>query len=264
MKKLIALLLAYSLAGCAQADYEADLKGADPGCCLLRDVLPNGPLVLKQGNGDHGEAPTLSWKDGMLEMALLAPADLPTDAAASVGIFRSGLSFGQGQYFSVNATFQNPQRDKSKDPWTVLIIARTGDVADASNLPRLQISLQVVNGLAKLKVMEGPNAGDTNAIILNPTEQTYAIADLQGFPAINDAIYTGPQEFTLKLSVKPDGTGTALLTSPAFDPLSIDFKTNIFTITGGAPLTTFGAALANVSSDLPASVDVKHFEIWAH
>jgi hypothetical protein len=271
MKKLIALLLASSLAGSGApggaqlpgspvADYAATFKNADLGCCIIRDVFHKVPQKMAKGRASVGETAVWDAKDRALQMKLTAPATLQTDAAGniktpSMGIFGTGYCLGPGTSFTVKAGFQKPQRAVSTDSWSVTVVARTGDVPDTPDLGRLLVSLRVNNGLANLRVQEGLNNATTGGIPGAPKKDVTGDAYKE--------IYTLGEPFTLSLHVdRKTGSGTATLTTRT-QTIPIDFTMGVFTKDSGPPLNVVGAALGNTGPKLTASVEVTDFELWA-
>lgn len=269
MKKLIAFLLASSLAACSGGSgpggsgsavpaYYATFEGADLGCCIVRDIFHKPPQPMAEGRSNVGEMAALNSKDGLLQMVLTAPAPLQKDDAGnpktpSMGIFGTGYDFGQGTNFTVSATFQKPERAASTDSWTDTVVARTGGVADTPDLGRIQLSLRVKGGQAELRVQEGLNDATTGKL-------PGASAPVTG--AAYDEIYKLGQPYTLKLHVnRQNGTGNAALTTKT-QTIPVDFTMGVFTQSAGDPLTTVGAALANTGPGLTASVEVADFKVW--
>lgn len=268
MRKPIAFLLGSSLVAChhepghevtvptayVAPDFEANLKGKDLACCIVRDTfVPAAPL--QAGKGKPEDPASWNDKDGALQMLLAGPG--------SMGVFRTGLNFGRGSIFSISATFRNPMvaGAVSDKPWTVVVAARTGDVDDADNLGRLQVSMQSLPvqplsgniNRVELRVQEGPNIEQTKRI----GEARKIIDGL-----VHDEIFGSPNPFTITLVVdRASGRGGAILTTKT-QAVELEFEQALFSDDNGDPLTVAGAVLVNQGAGRSASVEVTHFEIW--
>jgi len=287
MKKLIALLLAPSLAGCwggsgagpggsgsVPADYYSTYEGADLGCCIVRDIFRKPPQALLKGQSKVGETAVWGARDKALEMKLTAPPEnqIPMNAAGgslvtpSMGIFSIGHDYGPGTRFTVSATFQRPVGPPSGKAWAVGVGGRTGDVDDKSDLKRIVLSFRVCttgvggckNSKVDLRVLEVNSADPDDPASLKLASVPIADADY-------DAIFTSHQPFTLMLSVdRKKGSGIATITvgGKAYPPLT--FNPTIFTAASGAPIiSTVGATLADgFALGETVSVEVTDFKIW--
>jgi hypothetical protein len=268
MIRTIALLLASSLVACHHEPghevhiptdyvapaYEANLKGKDLACCIVRDTLHTPVQPLQPGQGSPSDP--ASWNDanGALQMQLAG--------AGSMGVFSTGLDFGKGKIFSVSATFRNPKviGAASEKPWTIVIAARTGDVDDADNLGRLQVSMQTLPlqpseniNRVELRVQEGRNIGEMMRI----GEARKTITGL-----VHDEIFGSPNPFTITLIVdRATGRGGAILTTKT-QTVELEFEQALFSEDNGDPLTVAGAVLVNQAAGRSVSVEVTHFEIW--
>ncbi len=268
------LLVASSLVGCSHGGphdepvpvptryvapaYEANIKGQDLGCCIVRDILHTPPQPLQKGQGKSEDPAAWNDKDGALQMAL--------SGAGSMGVFSTGLDFDRGKIFSVSATFRNPvvTSSLSKKPWAIGVVARTGDVEDADNLGRLQVTLRVRNVAppgdnvlpeAELRVQEGPNApettkiGNASAFILGPAY---------------DEIFISGQPFTLTLYIDRATSRGAAILATRTQTVELEFEQALFTGDKGDRLTVAGATFVNQEAERTASVEVTHFEIWVY
>ena len=272
MKMFIGLLLASALVGCknpspggagasyAHADYEADLKGEDLGCCIIRDVLHKPPQALQKGQSNVGETASWTTADNALQMTLKAPPTIMENTTPSMGVFSTGLNLGPGSRFSVSATFRKPSDTLYAKGWAVGVVARTGDRDDTADLKRLQLTFRVKNSTAELRVQEiwGPTDAEFKQHASLPVPQTLydQLIDNQ----------LNPPTFTLKLLVdRKTGTGDAMMKvrNTTYDLGS--FNMEYFKASSGDPFTVVGAALANAyDAGKTRSVEVTHFEVWTH
>lgn len=274
MRKIIAFLLAGVLAGCdhhgvphdppdlthyVAPAYEAELKGKDLACCIVRDILHTPPQPLQPGQGKPADK--ASWNDanGALQMLL--------EDRGSMGVFSTGLDFDRGRIFSVSATFRNPKvvgATIAKN-WAVAVVFRTGDKDDLDDLGRIQATMRVrpapelplsenINEV-ELRVQEGLNAegtdkiGDAGKILSGP---------------VHDDIFSSGDPFTLTLYVdRATGRGAAILTTKT-QTVELEFDQKRFSDDDGDKLTVAGATLVNQADGRTASVEITHFEIWKY
>ena len=265
---LVALLLASSLGssnsegarrdpppGAVKApNYWTKFEGL--GCCIVIDSLHTDPKALQPGRGEAGETAAWIAKSDALRMELKAPDPLRPNVP-SMGIFKTGQNFGPGTHFSVSATFRHPEGRMDGPAWTVVVVARTGDVPDHSDLGRLMLSLRVRNGV-HLRVMEGSDAPGTTAI------PGAAVVDFVPTDTAYKEIYVEHKPFTLRLDVnRKSGKGIATLTT-ATQAFPIPFEMGLFKKDQGAPLTTLGVAIANNIPGETVSVEVTDIMIAKH
>ena len=266
---LFALLLASSLGGCQKKEALPDppagavqapsywTKFEGLGCCIVIDTLHTNPKALQPGQG--GAEDTVAWiaKPDALRMELKAPAT-PQPNTPSMGIFKIKQDFGPGTHFSVSATFRNPEgRMDGSKPWTVVVVARTGGVADRSDLGRLQLSLRVKGGV-HLRVQE-----DLDAPSADPVPGA-AVPDFVPTDIVYKEIYLERKPFTLQLDVnRKSGKGVATLTT-ATQTVSIPFEMGVFKKDSGDPLTAVGVAMANNLPGETVSVEVTDVMVAKH
>lgn len=91
--------------------YRSTFPKPSPKCCLI-DRLPGGRKQLEKGQSNAGETASADPVSGMLK--LTAPDNFQTDPVigdktVSVGLFRTGLSYGPGTVMSARATFRRPE-----------------------------------------------------------------------------------------------------------------------------------------------------------
>lgn len=265
MKNYIVLLLAAFLIGCTGPAYEADFKGIDLGCCIVKDTFHPSKTAMLEGKSNlFGETSYLSEVDGTLQMATSPPLGTASGVASTEGIYSTGLSLGPGKGILISATFQSPTREATQDPWSVLLIMRPGDSADDNpNAARLQLSLRtVLIGAAdiqarsvELRVQEGTTAEKTKKF-----SDPNSFKELSGTAALSDIDASKPFKLTLYVN-RRDGTGIASLATDS-QTVTLTFNPAIFAQnTGDPPINVVGAAIANTAVWRLAAVKVSHFEI---
>jgi hypothetical protein len=271
MKTSIVVLLASFLIGCTGPAFESNFNGIDLACCIVVDTFTPAQPMEEGKSNLPGQTSNLADAVGAVHMETKPRNGASSSSdTTSEGIYRTQLALGPKKTFLVSATFQNPARDLSTDPWTVVLITRPGVAADDPLAPRLQLSLRTMQDAtaatpvasAELRVQEGPDAAGASKLKSAEDPTVNASAPIVG-QAFQD-IFISRKPFTLSLFInREDGVGFAGLVTESATIPPITFKMNLFAQTAAVPITitTVGAALVNTGPGLLASVDVTHFEI---
>jgi len=261
MRKPIALLLASFLAACdgssveppLRPSYHATFKDGSLDCCIHIDKI-HAPAKVPLEKGQSGVSEIAQWTEGhgTLALMLTAPMAIAEDANPSMGIFSTGLDFGQGKVFLVRATFQRPRAVAGPfNGWAVGVVARTGGKDDRFAEKRLGVTLTFKNGSAEVRFREGDKTA--SSIKFGPDHED-----------VYNKIMNDAQPFTLELWVdrKAGRSAARLITRGGFSP-RIDVDPSVFKADDGPPITAVGATLANCCNEgKQVSVEVKDFQIW--
>ena len=234
--------------------YRSTFPKPSPKCCLI-DRLPGGRKQLEEGQSNTGESASADPVSGLLK--LRAPDTFQTDPVlgdktVSVGLFRTGLSYGAGTVMTARATFRKPEGPLDDLAWSVGVTARDGDSEDLFNAARVSATLKIRKGHAYLNI--GGGADPTNR---DPQKD---------IGAVYGSIFNGDksQPFTLELHLDrtPDADSVVSLIKDGqvrehlrfrLDPA---IKDKVFT-TVGATLADCCVAKAKLSAEL------KEFEVLA-
>lgn len=285
MKKLIAVLLAAPLLGCATTPAYYSTLEDNSICCTIIDSFHYPTLEApEKGRSNSGEMP--QWisandidapQNKSVLMVLTAPGMWTKnpgnyDEAASMGVFATNLNLDGNSKFTLSATLQWPEDQSTRQlcsgaaatpppGWTVTLVAREGGRDDTYDLSRIQLSFKSTGFTVDMRVQQidgtvlDPNANTTLVI---PAKQTIT-------PADHWKIFCNGEPFTLKLDIdRAAGTGTATIDAAglSYPPLPITL-TGQFAAGSGPNLTAAGVAVANAfSPGETVDVRVKDFKIW--
>jgi len=169
--------------------YRSTFPKPSPKCCLI-DRLPGGRKQLEKGQSNAGETASADPVSGMLK--LTAPDNFQTDPVigdktVSVGLFRTGLSYGPGTVMLARATFRRPEGPLNGPAWSVGVAAREGGIDDRADAARVSATLKVAKGHAYLNIGAGADRDNR--------EPQWDIGEMYG------SIFNGDQSqpFTLQL-----------------------------------------------------------------
>lgn len=261
MKKLIALLMAFYLSGCNAHVDAPDAYWVIPAtekldCCLHVDNLPGSPLMLRVGyNYPFSFPPTghLEANDYATKMVLPAPSRdaKPGSGTVSMGLFRTGLNFGQDSNFTLRATFRRPTPVLEGQGWTFAVVARDGDLVDEPDLSKIQLSFRIRPSDIQPRVQE----------VHGSSFHTEPIA----VPLQKDVVAGNSELITLRLVVdRKAGIGNAFVTIGSSEQRvgAENFPLTVFGPGSDTIFKTAGVALATDTDwGKTLSVEVTDFRI---
>jgi len=209
MKKLIALLMASSLSWCRPHVDAPDAYWVIPAtekldCCLHVDNLPGSPLMVQMGFSHPFADPPVGYletNDNAAKMVLKAPSDeAKPGSTVSMGLFRTGLDFGQGSKFTLRATFRRPSPVIEGQGWTFAIVARGGGLIDEPDLSKIQLSFRIRSDDIEPRVQEYQGASIPHKVPI-------------AVPLKKDVVAGNSELITLRLVVdRQAGIGNAFVT----------------------------------------------------